>query len=129
MRDAVVPRSILVLRISPTTSFFNLRASRREEHRLILLTNDSNCRMSVRIVISSVVTDTGVEVGKRGWGRGDWASRTFRTLVISFLKRVSSHDNTPGRTLTVGVLLLQPRITSVTEHDECMLSVNAPLDQ
>lgn len=66
MRGTDVPRSILVLRISPTTSFFNLRASRREEHRLILLTKDSNCRISVRIVMSSVVTDAGVEVGKRG---------------------------------------------------------------
>lgn len=49
--------------------------------------------------------------------------------MISFLKRVSSRDNTPERTLTVDELLRQPEITSVTEHDESMFSVNAPLGQ
>lgn len=77
-----------VRRISPMMSFFKRRASRRDEQRLMLRKKDSNLRMSVRIVMVSVVGGTW------GWAevwrledRGDCASNIFRTLVISFLEK------------------------------------------
>ena len=89
------PRRILVRLISPTTSLFSRRASKREEHRSIPRRNDSNWRASVRIVMSSAgMGALGELVDNRGCCLGDCASNTFRTLVINFLFPVSPGQKT-----------------------------------
>ncbi len=80
-----LPNKARVRRISTMMSFFRRRASRRDEHRLILRRNDSKCLASVRMVILSVVVTLEGGIGDRGWG--SCASSTLRTFEISFLKR------------------------------------------
>lgn len=87
-------------------SLLSLRASSNEDSRLILRRKDSNCFMSVRIVIVVSVVEGGAS-GKPAFGRGIWASRICRTLEISRLysrkvkplRRARAHGRATGRTV------------------------------
>lgn len=63
------PSKVRVLLISPMMSLLSLRASSNEDSRLILRRKDSNCFMSVRIVIVVSAVESGAS-GKPAFGRG-----------------------------------------------------------